>query len=53
MIMLEEVLMVMTFVSSDRSSYGDSLLLYIQQHQHPLFEILSISANIHVLVYVL
>ena len=33
------------FVSSDRSSYSDSGLLYIQQ-QRPLFEILSISANI-------
>ena len=36
-----------TFVSSDRSSYSDSVLLYIQQQQRPLFEILSISANIH------
>ena len=38
----------MHIFSSDRSSYSDSVLLYIQQQQQrPLFEILSISANIH------
>ena len=44
---------LLIFISSYRSSYSDSVLLYIQQQQqHPLFEILSISADIHVLVYV-
>ena len=36
------MVMIMMFVSSDRSFYSDRGLLYIQQ----LFEILSISANI-------
>ena len=35
--------LILIFVSSDRSSYSDSVLLEIN---HPLFEILSISANI-------
>ena len=40
-----------TFVSSDRSSYSDSVLLYIQQQQQrPLFEILSISANMYIII---
>ena len=38
------------FVSSDRSSYSDSVLLYIQQQQRPLFEILSISANMYIII---
>ena len=38
--------------SSDRSSYSDSMLLYIQQQQQqrPLFEILSISANMYIII---
>ena len=39
------VLFCISFVSSDRSSYSDGGLLYII-HPRPLFEILSISANI-------
>ena len=41
----------MVVFSSDRSSNSDSVLLYIQQQQQrPLFEILSISANIYIFV---
>ena len=35
------------FFSSDRTSYSDSVLLYIYRSARPVFEILSISANIH------
>ena len=36
----------LVIISSDRSSYSDRVLLYIQQQQQrPLFDILSISAN--------
>ena len=39
------------FVSSDRSSYSDSVLLCIQkQQQRPLFENLSNSANMYIII---
>ena len=43
----------MVVFSSDRSSNSDSMLLYIQQQQQrPLIEILSISANIYIFIYI-
>ena len=45
-----QVFSLYIFISSDRSSYSNSVLLYIQQQQRPLFEILRISANMYLII---